>query len=287
MPRILLAGDSVLSASLGEAFGRNGFEFIAVASGRPAVRVAREIQPHVALIDLQLPDISGFDVLAQLREYAAATKCIVVVQVATFDVAVTAMRLGACDCLQKPGINGDDVVTAVEQLINRSDCRFKPTSAAPEDSSEPSALTRWASLVMRVLKLPKDTPTLREFAHAVGVSGGAFRNCCRTAHQEPRQSVLFARALRAVYVYERDRSVEPEHLLSIVDCRTITKFVAASGGCAGRLPRSVEALLRNQQFITDAHAIAVVGRALHHTFAVPESTALALRNVPALSSTSL
>jgi hypothetical protein len=117
---------------------------------------------------------------------------------------------------------------------------------------------RWAQPIVRVIESPEDPRTLTEFGRVAFVSVGCFRNWCRTARVSSRASLLFARALRAVYRLEHNRSSQPENLLSFVDQRTIAKFVRKCGGHGGRLPDAVTAFLEHQQFIANREAIEAV-----------------------------
>jgi hypothetical protein len=91
---------------------------------------------------------------------------------------------------------------------------------------------------------------------------GAFRNWCRTAHVRARDALLFARALRAVFRFERDASSRPENLLDIVDLRTIAKFVRRCGGTGHHLPTSVVDFLERQEFIRNRKALEAIRTAL-------------------------
>jgi hypothetical protein len=79
-----------------------------------------------------------------------------------------------------------------------------------------------------------------------------------------RASLDFARALRAVAIFERDQFTRPENLLCIVDRRTIAKFVTKSGGRSDQLPDSLTAFLDRQQFITNREAVEAVRATLAH-----------------------
>ena len=57
---------------------RGGFTVVGeAATGVEAVRVAEELQPDLVVLDLQLPDITGRDVLTRIRECAPATKIVI------------------------------------------------------------------------------------------------------------------------------------------------------------------------------------------------------------------
>jgi len=68
-----------------------------VATGRAAVAVVDELQPDLIFLDVQLPDLSGLDVLGLVRHRPA-----VIFTTAYDQFAVTAFEIGALDYLLKP-----------------------------------------------------------------------------------------------------------------------------------------------------------------------------------------
>ena len=50
--------------------GHMGYESCAAMSGGEAIALARSFEPAIALVDLQLPDVDGYEVARQLRTLA-------------------------------------------------------------------------------------------------------------------------------------------------------------------------------------------------------------------------
>ena len=79
-------------------------ELIEAADGGSALELARSAVPDLILLDLDLPDISGFEVIHHLKE-DPATRSIPVIFVsayATTEAKVRALDLGAVDFITKP-----------------------------------------------------------------------------------------------------------------------------------------------------------------------------------------
>ena len=267
MPRILLIeDDDCVRKAIGRILTLHGYEFVGTGTGQDGLRLAREWDPAVAVVDHGLPDMSGIDVLAQLGASCPRTARIILTGRtgdSTLELAIQAMRLGSCDCLVKPVLS-EDLLAAVARIVRRpvEGNLILPWPGSEIVSSEAHAAVRWAEPVKRAIDSPRDPRTLSEFAKAVAVSVGTFRNWCRTARVQSRASLDFARALRAVAIFERDQSTRPENLLSIVDRRTIAKFVRKSGGHSDQLPDSIPAFLEHQQFIANREAVEAVRAAL-------------------------
>jgi DNA-binding NtrC family response regulator len=99
--RVLLVDDDdtfrrVVSAEL----SRRGYAVSAVASGEAALSQASGAE--VILLDLQLPDMDGIEVLKRLRGADVTAGVIVLTGHGTIDTAIQAVRLGAYDYLEKP-----------------------------------------------------------------------------------------------------------------------------------------------------------------------------------------
>jgi DNA-binding NtrC family response regulator len=118
MPEQLLVveDDVVLQLSLTAMLRREGFAVLAARSVAEArVQLMRE-RPIVVLLDLSLPDGSGFEILEHLRIEADSPLAIVSTASDSLATAVEALRLGAFDYLTKP-INNDLLRAAVRRAV--------------------------------------------------------------------------------------------------------------------------------------------------------------------------
>jgi DNA-binding NtrC family response regulator len=103
MPHALAVDDdkNFLSA-LEELAGQVGFDTTTVTSLEEAKKEFSKAIPDVVLMDLVLPDGSGFELLKDLDSAAASTEVILITGHASVDSAVEALRLGVTDFLPKP-----------------------------------------------------------------------------------------------------------------------------------------------------------------------------------------
>ncbi len=67
---------------------RLGFQVAAAGSGEDAIKAVAEREPQVMLLDLQLPDMSGMDVLKRLRDSQVATEVIMLTGHGSIDTAI-------------------------------------------------------------------------------------------------------------------------------------------------------------------------------------------------------
>jgi CheY-like chemotaxis protein len=74
--RVLVVDDNVDAAELLGAFiGRAGHQPSIVSCARDALAIARALRPEVALIDIGLPDMNGYDLVRSLRALPGLEGC--------------------------------------------------------------------------------------------------------------------------------------------------------------------------------------------------------------------
>jgi len=101
--RVLYIEDDPTAASLVRThLAREGYEVVVAATAEEGRRAFRETPPDVCLLDLGLPDASGFDLLQQLRRERPQLPVIIVTASSSIQDAVQATRLGATDYVTKP-----------------------------------------------------------------------------------------------------------------------------------------------------------------------------------------
>jgi len=87
---------------LTKAFEEEGYEVSACATGRQAVEAVEQKMPDLVFLDLRLPDMSGLEVLKEVKEKSAQTCVIMMTAFGEIETAVQAMKLGAFDYVSKP-----------------------------------------------------------------------------------------------------------------------------------------------------------------------------------------
>jgi len=134
--KLLLVDDESLSrAALKELCARtHDLELVGeAASGTAAINAIEELRPEVILVDVELPDMTGFDVLR-----AAHTAHPVGVMVtAHAEHAVTAFAAGAVDYLLKP-VSGERFAVAMRRAREYSIARSHLERNLPEPYHGPS-----------------------------------------------------------------------------------------------------------------------------------------------------
>ena len=102
MTLILLVDDEpLITDSLTYSLQREGFEVEAVADGLSAIEAVERINPDLIVLDLMLPDISGFEVCRRLRTTTSTPVIMLTARGEEID-RVLGLEVGADDYLAKP-----------------------------------------------------------------------------------------------------------------------------------------------------------------------------------------
>ena len=102
-PVILLVDDEdTIRLFLEKTLRDEGYEALTAATGAAALELARSELPDLILLDLKLPDMSGLDILKQIKEEIPETCVIMLTAFGDIETAVTAMKKNAFDFVSKP-----------------------------------------------------------------------------------------------------------------------------------------------------------------------------------------
>ena len=117
MAEILIVDDEEnLSYSLQLALKRAGHHCRVAEAIQLAIAAVGRQMPDLVLLDMQLPDGSGMDLLARFREMGLDVPVIVITAFGTVAGAVAAMKQGAVDYIQKP-LSMEEVALAVDRCL--------------------------------------------------------------------------------------------------------------------------------------------------------------------------
>ncbi|MFI4862161.1 MAG: sigma 54-interacting transcriptional regulator [Phycisphaerales bacterium JB063] len=152
--KVLVVDDKqMMRDSVGATLQRAGYVVVVASSGEDALAKAKKHRPAVVVTDLQMPGMSGLELLTELRGFDAELPVVLMTAYGTVADAVRAMHDGAFDFVQKP-FEGDQLVMVVRRAVENRRLRKEndalrseraPRDAGPElvgDSPAMQALTQ-------------------------------------------------------------------------------------------------------------------------------------------------
>jgi len=126
--RILIVEDErAVARGLEYGMQAEGFETLWAATGQQALDLARSRDPQLIVLDIRLPDISGFDVCRQLRAEGRRQPVLMLTARDEETDKVLGLELGADDYVVKP-YSLREVVSRVRALLRRAYGELAATS---------------------------------------------------------------------------------------------------------------------------------------------------------------
>lgn len=121
--KILVVDDEQLIRwSLEQNLKKQGYEVVTAASGEDALRMVKEEEPNLMLLDIQLPGMNGMEVLEKVKEINEEIIVIMVTALGILETAVKAMRLGAFDYINKP-FNLEELAIIIKKALETGELK--------------------------------------------------------------------------------------------------------------------------------------------------------------------
>ena len=194
---LIVEDDPAVARSLKAGLERDGYAVAWKVSGSEAVAHARDRQPDLILLDIRLPDTSGFDVCRELRRLGLRQPVIMLTVRSEETDKVLGLEVGADDYVTKP-YNLRELLARIRAQLRRA---YGDLAAADADLLYAGDLVidRGSAQVHRGSQLLNLTPT--EFRLLVYLA------------QNPGQALSRAQILDAVWGYDAD--VESERVVNV------------------------------------------------------------------------
>jgi two-component system OmpR family response regulator len=118
--RILIAEDELaLNDLLQDALKMAGYQTVSASHGQEAVKLIREKNPDLVILDINMPRMDGFEVLEKIRGENNTVPVIVLTARDEKGDKVQGFRLGADDFVTKP-FGLEELVLRVAAVLRRS-----------------------------------------------------------------------------------------------------------------------------------------------------------------------
>ena len=137
MKKILfIEDDQIVSNVYRNKLAVEGYQVEVAPDGESGLRVMRTFQPHVILLDLMLPGMSGVDVIREVRSEKDFAKTPIIVFSNTYltNIIQEAWRAGANKCLSKSSCTPKDVIEVVRHTVGDSGAipQNRPSTIEPQ-----------------------------------------------------------------------------------------------------------------------------------------------------------
>jgi two-component system, cell cycle response regulator CtrA len=116
---LLIEDDSAMAQSIELMLKSEGFNVYTTDLGEEGVDLGKLYDYDIIILDLQLPDMSGFDVLKQLRVNKISTPILILSGSTQVENKVKGLGFGADDYMTKP-FHKDELIARVHAVVRRS-----------------------------------------------------------------------------------------------------------------------------------------------------------------------
>lgn len=122
MPKILIVEDEkTIAVGLKRGLVAEGFEVIMAFDGEDGLYALQNESPDLAIVDLMMPLMNGFELTAEIRRLGINTPLIVLSARSESKDKVRALGLGADDYVTKP-FDYDELLARIKRRLGASQC---------------------------------------------------------------------------------------------------------------------------------------------------------------------
>lgn len=145
--RILLVDDEPdILEFVGYNLRREEFEVYTASNGREALEVASQVEPHLILLDMMMPEMDGIETCRRLREIPSLAKTMVVFLTARAEdeSQLEGFEVGADDYITKP-VKIKLLVSRLKAILKRAEAQTPmpdATATAPIESNDTITIDR-------------------------------------------------------------------------------------------------------------------------------------------------
>ncbi len=135
-PTVLVVDDSnVTRLYVAALVGRRGrFRSLMASGGIEALRMIEQDPPDVVVTDVQMPDMSGLELVGEIRKRYAGLPVILMTANGSEEIAIQALRAGAANYVPKQDISRD-LLETIEAVLSLSTILHQQPKKRQTDSS--------------------------------------------------------------------------------------------------------------------------------------------------------
>ena len=205
MKKILIIEDEQLLANIyRNKLAVEGYQIEATNSGEAGLALMRSFKPHMILLDLLLPQLSGVDLIKHVRSENDFAKIPIIVFSNTYltNLIQEAWKAGATKCLSKASCSPKEIVEIVRQTIGASHVpAAQPAPPAPAKTPSPSAATSAGPAIAFKTDAEFQADLRRSFIDSLPATIAALRSALQNLSRQTDE------VLRLKQIYELHRRI--------------------------------------------------------------------------------
>jgi DNA-binding NtrC family response regulator len=186
--KILIVDDEPFNLDLLEQeLTDRGYSIERAGNGAEALGKFESFHPDLILLDYQMPDMNGIDVLKELRSRGHETPIVLVTAYGSIERAVQAMREGAYDFIPKP-FEPDHMALVVEKALDREKLRREVEILSEEVSERHHLVLGKSAKMNQAVDAAKKAAGSKATVLLLGESGTGKELLARAIHNWSERS---------------------------------------------------------------------------------------------------
>lgn len=113
---LIIEDDKFLRRLIGQKLINEGYDILEAVDGEEGLKKVKEARPDLVLLDLILPGIDGFEVLAKLKS-DPVTSVIPVIILSNLDQKEKGLKMGAIDYLIKAHFTPGEIIEKIKTIL--------------------------------------------------------------------------------------------------------------------------------------------------------------------------
>jgi two-component system response regulator AtoC len=185
---ILIADDEPSNRKiLAQELVHKGFAVETARDGREALAKIESVPPDLVILDYMMPDLSGLDVLNELRKKGNETPVILITAYGSVERAVEAMKAGAYDFITRP-FDPDHIELVVRKALERQTLK-REVEVLSEEIRDRYRLIVGASPKMKLaVEMARKAAASKSTVLLLGESGTGKELFARFIHNQSERS---------------------------------------------------------------------------------------------------
>ena len=179
---ILVADDDpVIGKILKDRLTSLGYRVMLAVSGKAALECVDRYDPQMALLDIEMPDIDGIEVLKEIRRRRRDFPVVMITAYGSIDRAVQAMKEGAYEFIQKP-FRPEHVALVVQKVMEQQRLRTKIEILTEETDKRYSLIVGKSAKMSQAVEAARKVASTSSTVLLLGESGTGKELFARLIH---------------------------------------------------------------------------------------------------------
>ena len=160
-------------------FRTKGYEVITASDGKSAIQAIEQSRPDLLVLDIEMPHLTGIEVLRHLRKDWPALPVVIMTAHGTISLAVEAMKEGATEFITKP-FEMEQLLLVIQKALEREGLRREVEILRNEVDSRYETISSVNTEMLRVLTTAQKAAQSDATILLLGESG-VGKTCSRAA----------------------------------------------------------------------------------------------------------